>query len=46
MNYIDGFVYRLVSQLQHWNGMHSVYAFAALLVVYIFILFGRSSMRA
>ena len=46
MSQAEYFVSQLVAQLQHWNGMHSVYAFAAVLITYIFILFTRSNMSA
>ena len=46
MNGVEQLVSQIVAQLQHWNGMHSVYAFAAVLITYIFIVFTRSNMTA
>ncbi|MGE3775563.1 MAG: hypothetical protein AB7F89_00135 [Pirellulaceae bacterium] len=41
MQRVDNIIDQIVIQLQHWNGSHSLYGFAAVLVVYIFTVFGR-----
>ena len=42
MDYIENLLFSIGGQLQSWGGMQSLYALAAVLVVYIFIVFGRT----
>jgi hypothetical protein len=41
MNIVEYLINNVVVRLQHWNSTSSIYAFAAVLVVYIFIVFRR-----
>lgn len=38
----DQAIYQLTLQLQQWGMTHTVYGFAAVLVVYIWIIFRRA----
>jgi hypothetical protein len=39
---MDFFITQFVTRLQHWNEAHSLYAFAAVLIVYVFIVLRRT----
>jgi hypothetical protein len=42
MKYIDGLIDQFTAQIQYLADTHALYALAAVLLVYIFIVFGRT----
>ncbi|MFV2069359.1 MAG: hypothetical protein ACC645_20540 [Pirellulales bacterium] len=42
MNRLDNAIYLVADQFQNLAGSQSLYALAAVLVVYVFIVFGRA----